>query len=202
MIFHSYFSSQSKTFSNCHNWTRNDPKPCRVSVRRVIHIYIQRVTKLLWTGSLLGLEGWRRHCAVSLCDYHWLWGEESVLVCGGGWGRIPLFKHFAPVRPPNATRVHTGYLASAHHLGADCDCAPMTIPPGWPDPIPAKTDIATASAARTLSPLMVGPGLEAEAGGDGPCWITAAGEPMGSVEVSLEVSSPPAARDRERNIHP
>lgn len=78
----------------------------------------------------------------------------------------------------------------------------MTIPPGWPDPMPAKTDIATASAARTLSPLMVAPGLEAEAGGDGPCWITAAGEPMGSVEVSLEVSSPPAARDRERNIHP
>lgn len=68
--------------------------------------------------------------------------------------------------------------------------------------MPAKTDIATASAARTLSPLMVGPGLEAEAGGDGPCWITAAGEPMGSVEVSLEVSSPPAARYRERNIHP
>lgn len=83
--------------------------------------------------------------------------------------------------------------ASAHHLEVECDCVAMTIPPGWPDPMPAKTDIATASAARTLMPLMVGPGLEAEAGGDGPCWITAAGEPMGSVGVSLQVSSPPAA---------
>lgn len=78
----------------------------------------------------------------------------------------------------------------------------MTTPPGWPDPMPAKTDIATASAARTLSPLMVAPGLETEAGGDGPRWITAAGEPIGSVEASLEDSSPPAARKRERNIHP
>lgn len=68
--------------------------------------------------------------------------------------------------------------------------------------MPAKTDMATASAARTLGPLMVAPGLQAEAGGDGPCCITAAGEPMGSLEVSLEVSSPPAARDGERNIHP
>lgn len=46
-----HFSSQSKTFSNCHTWTRNDPKPCRVSVRRVIHIYIQRVTKLSEQGA-------------------------------------------------------------------------------------------------------------------------------------------------------
>lgn len=76
----------------------------------------------------------------------------------------------------------------------------MTIPPD--DPMPARTDIATASAARTLSPLIVAPGLETEAGGDGPCWITAAGELMDSVEGSLEVSSPPAARDRERDIHP
>lgn len=85
--------------------------------------------------------------------------------------------------------------APAHHL--DCDCDVMTIPPGWPDPMPAKTDMATASAARTLMPLMVAPGLEADAGGDGPCWMTAAGEPIGSVGASLEVSSPPAARDRE-----
>lgn len=78
----------------------------------------------------------------------------------------------------------------------------MSIPPGWPDPMPAKTDIATASAARTLSPLMVAPGLVPEVGGDGPCWMTAAGDPMASVEVSRVVSSPPAARDRDRNIHP
>lgn len=76
----------------------------------------------------------------------------------------------------------------------------MTTPPGWPDPIPAKTDMATASAARTLSPLIVAPGLGA--GGEGPCWITAAGEPTGSVEGSRELSSPPAATSRERNIHP
>lgn len=73
----------------------------------------------------------------------------------------------------------------------------MTTPAAWPDPMPAKTDMATASAARTLSPLMVAPGLVAE--GDGTCWMTAAGEPMGSVEVSLEVSSPPAATDREQH---
>lgn len=80
----------------------------------------------------------------------------------------------------------------------------MLIPPGWPDPMPAKTDIATASAARTLNPLMVEPELETEDGVDGPCWITAAGEPMGSVQASREFSSPPVARDRDRyrNIHP
>ncbi|TNN81383.1 hypothetical protein EYF80_008439 [Liparis tanakae] len=77
----------------------------------------------------------------------------------------------------------------------------MTTPAGWPDPMPARTDIATASAARTLSPLMVAPGLQAGAGGAGPCCMTAAGEPRGSLEASLEVSSPPAA-NRERNIHP
>lgn len=78
----------------------------------------------------------------------------------------------------------------------------MTTPPGWPDPMPAKTDMATASAARTLRPFIVAAGLEDEAGGDGPCWITVAGEPMGSVEASLEASTPPAATDRQRNIHP
>lgn len=92
--------------------------------------------------------------------------------------------------------------APAHHLVAGCDCVVMTTPPGWPAPIPANTDIATASAARTLRPLMLAPGLEGAAGGEGPCWMTAAGEPMGSVEGSLGVSSPPAAIDRERNIHP
>lgn len=75
----------------------------------------------------------------------------------------------------------------------------MTTPPGWLDPIPAKTDIATASAARTLSPLMVGPGLQAAAGGDSPCCMTAAGELMGSLEVSLEVSSLPAATQRKKH---
>lgn len=57
----------------------------------------------------------------------------------------------------------------------------IRTPPGWPEPIPASTDMATASAALTLMPLMVGPGLEAGAGGDeGPRWMTAAGDPMGS----------------------
>lgn len=88
------------------------------------------------------------------------------------------------------------------HLGAGCDCTAMFIPPGWPDPIPAKTDMATASAAWTLSPLMVDPGLETEVGGEGPCWMTAAGEPVASAGTSREVSSPPAATDRDRNIHP
>lgn len=88
------------------------------------------------------------------------------------------------------------------HLGVGCDCTAMFIAPGWPDPIPAKTDMATASAAWTLSPLMVDAGLETEVGGEGPCWMTAAGEPVASAEMSREVSSPPAATDRDRNIHP
>lgn len=118
------------------------------------------------------------------------------------WGRLPFFKHCAT--PASVCRLSSQWLPmSEDHLGVDCDCVKaMSIPPGWPDPMPAKTDIATASAARTLSPLMVAPGLATEVGGDGPCWITAAGEPICSVEASWEVSSPPAARDRDRNIHP
>lgn len=79
----------------------------------------------------------------------------------------------------------------------------MIPPPGWPEPMPARTDMATASAARTLSPLMVAAaeageetavaGLAAEAGGDGPCWMTAAGEPSCSAAASRDVSSPPPA---------
>lgn len=48
-------------------------------------------------------------------------------------------------------------------------------------------------------PLMVGPGLEAGAGGEGPRWRTAAGDPMGSAGSS---SAPPAAGHREIHIHP
>lgn len=97
--------------------------------------------------------------------------------------------HLSSYRPP----------ASPDHLGAGCDCTAMFIAPGWPDPIPAKTDMATASAAWTLSPLIVGPGLETEVGGEGPCWMTAAGEPVASGETSREGSSPPAATDREKH---
>lgn len=127
---------------------------------------------------------------------------EHYLSLGFRVGADPCFQTLC-TSPASKCHSSSYWLpASAYHLGADCDCVAITTPPGWPEPIPAKTDIATASAARTLSPLMVATGLEAEAGGDGPCWITAAGELMGSAEVSLEVSSPPAARDRERNIHP
>lgn len=129
-------------------------------------------------------------------------GRECCSLGRGFEGGSLFSKCFAPAPASKCHSSSYWLSASAHHLGVDCDCVPMTTPPGWPDPMPAKTDIATASAARTLSPLMVAPGLEAEAGGDGLCWITAAGELMGSLEASLEVSSPPAARDRERNIHP
>ena len=46
-----------------------------------------------------------------------------------------------------------------------------------------------------------GGGVGGGAGVEGPCWMTAAGEPVAS-DGSLELSSPPAATDRERNIHP
>lgn len=77
----------------------------------------------------------------------------------------------------------------------------MRTPPWWAAPIPARTDMATASAAHTLSPLTVmAPGLGT--GAEGPCWMTKAVEPVGLEGGSLELSSPPAATDRERNIHP
>lgn len=76
----------------------------------------------------------------------------------------------------------------------------MRTPPGCTEPMPASTDMATASAARTLMPLMVGPGLEAGAGGEGPPrWMTAAGDPRGSAGGS---SAAPAAGHRHTHIHP
>lgn len=48
-------------------------------VSNMLFVFTYRGTKLPWAGSLPELEGWRRHCAVSVCDYHWLCGEESIL---------------------------------------------------------------------------------------------------------------------------
>lgn len=101
-------------------------------------------------------------------------GCEGILVwdwAGGGGLRVgPSFSKNLCTSPASKCHSSSFWLpVSAHHLGAVCDCVAMTTPPGWPDPMPAKTDMATASAARTFSPLMVAPGLEAEAGGDGPC---------------------------------
>ncbi len=78
---HIFFHPNLKPFPTVITEQEMTPNPAEW-VSDVLFIFTNRVTKLLWTGSLLGLEGWRRHCAVSLCDYHWLWGEESILVWG------------------------------------------------------------------------------------------------------------------------
>lgn len=78
----------------------------------------------------------------------------------------------------------------AHHLAADWDCAAMIMWEGplsalccWP--IPASTDIAMASAAALeLRPFCPAEGLCAKE----LCWITGAGEPVGS-ELSFMLSS-------------
>lgn len=73
-------------------------------------------------GSLLGVEGWWRHCAASLCDYRRLrgnWVGVEVDLSFGVWvgrgegfeGRFLFSEIFARVRPPNATRVHSGLLS-------------------------------------------------------------------------------------------
>lgn len=111
------------------------------SVWRVVHIYIQRVPKRLLTGSLLGLEGWRRHWAVSLCDYHWLWGDECILVWGGVWGWVSLLHHQYCLRMP----LHTGYLRQHIISGPTVTELPLQHPPAgltpcqprptWPPPL-------------------------------------------------------------------
>lgn len=79
---------------------------------------------------------------------------------------------------------------AAHHLAADWECAAMIMWEGplsdlccWP--IPARTDMAMASAAALeLRPLCLVEGLGAKE----LCWMTGAGEPVGS-EVSFKLSS-------------
>lgn len=81
-------------------------------------------------------------------------------------------------------------LGWTHHLAADWDCVAMIMWEGplsalgcWP--IPASTDIAMASAAALeLRPFCPTEGLGAKE----LCWITGAGEPVGS-EVSFMLSS-------------
>lgn len=78
----------------------------------------------------------------------------------------------------------------AHHLAADWDCAAMIMWEGplsalccWP--IPASTDMAIASAAALeLRPFCPVEGLGAKE----LCWITGAGEPVGS-DMSFMLSS-------------
>lgn len=87
--------------------------------------------------------------------------------------------------------------AAAHHLAADWDCAAMMMwegPPStlWCWPIPASTDMAMASAAAlVLKPFWPTEGLGAKE----LCWITGAGEPVGS-DVSFRLSSA-AAENRK-----
>lgn len=158
----------------------------------VLHIYRCRVRVAHWR-----VDGGTWATPVRLSE-----AMGGGLIRWAGWGRVPLHKTLGD-NPASKCILSSLWLPPiAHHLGDCCDCVAMTTPPAWPDPMPARTDMATASAARTFNPLMVALGLEAEAGGDGPCWITPAAEPTGSVEIPPWCSSPPAATGRESKIHP
>lgn len=132
-IFIHFFHPNLKSVTTVINEQEMTPNPAEW-VSDVLFIFTYRER---WSFSEQGacwLEGWWRHCAVSLCDYHWLWGEESILVWGGDRGQVPLFKRFAPVRPPNATRVYTGYPRQHIILGLTVTASPWQSLPAGPTP--------------------------------------------------------------------
>lgn len=109
-------------------------------------------------------------------------GQMKAETLGVGWG-VPC--SFLPL----GDEPSLGRGDIAHHLAADRDCVAMIMWEGplsgrcWP--IPASTDMAMASAAALeLRPLCPAEGLGAKE----LCWITGAGEPVGS-DVSFMLSS-------------
>lgn len=90
-------------------------------------------------------------------------------------------------------------VSCSHHLLDWWDCVAMMtcdgppLSPRWL-PIPASTDMATASAAaRELRPL--GPTVDEGLWARELCWMTGAGEPVGS-DVSFMCSSPERQKKR------
>lgn len=92
-------------------------------------------------------------------------------------------------------------VSCSHHLLDGWDCVAMMtcdgppLSPRWL-PIPASTDMATASAAaRELRPL--GPTVDEGLWARELCWMTGAGEPVGS-DVSFMCSSPERHKKKKK----
>lgn len=114
------------------------------------------------------------------------WVGESRGGQGTGGGHLGVHCAWLPM----SDKPSLGHSGTANHLAADWDCAAIII---WETalsarccwPMPARTDIAMASAAALeLRPLWPPEGL----GASELCWMTGAGEPVGS-EVSFMLSS-------------